>query len=287
MAKFNSLTPEEEAIIVNKGTEAPFSGEYDDFYASGLFVCRRCNAPLYESSAKFKSGCGWPSFDAEIPGALNRVSDADGRRTEILCANCEGHLGHVFEGEQHTVKNTRHCVNSLSMKFIPEDKIAQTYDIAVFASGCYWGTEHLFYKADGVIATTVGYAGGTVSNPSYRQVCSGETGHAESVKVVFDPAKTNYEEMVKLFFETHDPTQKDRQGPDIGSQYRSVIFYTSEQQKQIAQKYKAILEGQGAAVVTQIQALDEFYPERDPHHQKYYLKNGQSPYCHIYQKKFD
>ena len=173
------------------------------------------------------------------------------------------------------------------MKFIPEDKIAETYNTAVFASGCYWGTEHLFFKADGVIATTVGYAGGTVPNPTYRQVCSGETGHAESVKVVFDPAKTSFDAMVKLFFETHDPTQKDGQGPDIGSQYRSVIFYASEQQKQIAQKYKAILEEQGAVVATQIQALDEFYPERDPHHQKYYLKNGQQPYCHIYQKKFD
>lgn len=287
MAKFNELNSDEAAVIINKGTEAPFSGEYNDFFAAGIFACRRCNAPLYESSAKFKSNCGWPSFDAEIPGAVNRVADADGRRIEIVCANCEGHLGHVFEGEQLTAKNTRHCVNSLSMKFVPQDQVATSYDTAVFASGCYWGTEHLFFKADGVIGTTVGYAGGQTPNPTYRQVCSGETGHAEAIRVVFDPSKTSYDALVKLFFETHDPTQKDRQGPDIGSQYRSAIFYTSDQQESVALKYKSLLEEQGALVVTQIVSLDVFYPERDPCHQKYYLKNGQQPYCHIYTKRFD
>ena len=173
------------------------------------------------------------------------------------------------------------------MKFVPQEKISKSYEEAIFASGCYWGSEHLLFKAEGVIATTVGYAGGNVANPSYRQVCSGETGHAEAVRVVFDPTVTSYDSMVKLFFETHDPTQKDRQGPDIGSQYRSAIFYLSDTQKSIAQKYKTLLQDQGAEVVTQIEPLDVFYPERDPYHQKYYLKNGQQPYCHIYTKKFD
>lgn len=121
--KLNKLTPEEERIIVYKGTEAPYSGEYENLFREGTYICRRCNTPLYESSSKFHSDCGWPSFDAEIPGKVKRIPDPDGQRTEIVCAACNGHLGHVFEGEHYTPKNTRHCVNSLSMRFIPRDKV--------------------------------------------------------------------------------------------------------------------------------------------------------------------
>ena len=122
MKNTTKLTPEEENVIVNKGTEAPFSGEYNDFFKEGTYVCKRCDNPLFESGTKFKSGCGWPSFDEHYKGSVERIPDADGKRTEIICANCKAHLGHVFEGEHQTPKNTRHCVNSLSIKFIPKNE---------------------------------------------------------------------------------------------------------------------------------------------------------------------
>lgn len=157
---------------------------------------------------------------------------------------------------------------------------------ALFASGCYWGTEYYLQKVEGVVSTKVGYIGGHVENPTYRQVCLGNTGHAETVEVVYDPEKTDFETLAKLFFETHDPTQINRQGPDVGTQYRSAIFYLDKEQKSVSEKLVKSLETKGYDIATEITKADTFYPEKEDHHQSYYDKKGSTPYCHFYQKKF-
>lgn len=281
---YNELTPDEEYVILNKGTEKPFSGIFYDNWENGTYICKRCDAPLYESTAKFDSQCGWPSFDDEIPGAVKRQRDADGVRTEILCSNCGAHLGHVFEGEGFTDKNIRHCVNSISMNFIPEKK-TEKYEKAYFAGGCFWGVEYYFQNAEGVVSTTVGYMGGDKENPTYKEVSYTNTGHAEAIEVVYDPEKTSYEKMARLFFEIHDPTQVNRQGPDIGKQYRSAVFYTDDNQKKIAEKLIGILKVKGYKVATEVIKAGSFWDAED-YHQDYYEKNNGQPYCHSYQKRF-
>lgn len=280
----NKLTPEEERVIVHKGTEAPFSGKYYDFTGTGTYTCKQCGAALYRSQDKFDSGCGWPSFDDEIPGEVMRALDADGRRTEITCAACGAHLGHVFEGEQFTAKDVRHCVNSISLNFVPVGQDMKT-EKAYFAGGCFWGTEHWLKKVDGVLSARVGYMGGHTANPTYKQVCAGTTGHAETVEVVFDPAKTNFETLAKLFFEIHDPTQVNRQGPDIGDQYRSAVFYVDDAQKATVEKLIGILRAKGYKVATELAKAGLFW-EAEQYHQDYYDHNGQQPYCHVYEKRF-
>ncbi|MDD5011197.1 MAG: bifunctional methionine sulfoxide reductase B/A protein, partial [Phycisphaerae bacterium] len=272
-------TPEEEQVIVHKGTERAFSGEYNEFFKNGLYVCKRCGFALFESDAKFKSDCGWPSFDEQIAGAVISQRDADGARTENLCANCGAHLGHIFKGEGYTEKNTRYCINSVSMDFVPNGQRA------IFAGGCFWGVEHLFKNATGVISVTSGYTGGKAEKPTYEQVCTDKTGHAEAVEVVYDPAKTNYEDLAKLFFEIHDFTQLNRQGPDVGSQYRSGIYYLDDEQKKTAEKLVQILQQKGYDVKTEIKPANTFWPAEE-YHQDYYEKTGKTPYCHVYKKIF-
>lgn len=281
------LNPEEKYIILQKGTEPPFSGKYYRHHAAGRYLCRQCGAPLYRSEDKFDSACGWPSFDAEIPGAVQRLPDADGVRTEIVCAHCGGHLGHIFEGERLTEKNVRHCVNSVSLVFQPEGEqpVSPTGETAIFAGGCFWGVEHLMKNFPGVISIEPGYTGGTVPHPTYEQVCSHTTGHAEAVRIVFDPAQVSYETLAKGFLEIHDPTQQDGQGPDIGDQYRSEIFYTTDAQRQTALRLLEELKAKGYPVVTRVTPATVFWPAEDYHHQ-YYARKGTQPYCHRRVKRF-
>ncbi len=280
---YNKLTPTEEHVILNKGTDIPFTGEYTDLFTSGHYICRQCNALLYQSKDKFHSGCGWPSFDEEVAGAVMKIPDKDGRRTEIVCTNCKGHLGHVFYGEQLTAKDTRHCVNTTSLKFVPDEK--HTTETATFAGGCFWGVEYFFQNENGVLKTLVGYEGGHLKNPTYQDVLTHQTGHYEVIEVHYNPKLITYESLVKLFFEIHDPTQANGQGNDIGEQYQSVIFYHNEAQKNSAQLVIKTLESKKLNIATQLKPHTHFW-KAEEYHQKYYQKNNGTPYCHKRVKRF-
>lgn len=288
---YNPLTPEEKEVIINKATEPPFQNEYDDFFVDGVYICKQCNQPLFSSKAKFDAGCGWPSFDDEYPNSITRKQDADRQRAEILCSNCGAHLGHVFGGESFTQKNTRHCVNSLSIRFIPQ-KAKSNNETVYFGGGCFWCTEAVFNRLKGVTKVTSGYAGGHKDNPTYQEVSSGTTGHAEVIKIEYDNTQNSFEQLLHVFFETHDPTTLNQQGADIGEQYRSIILYTTLDQKEAAEKYIDILQQahekfEGKHVVTKIQPFTKFYKAED-YHLNYFENNKNAPYCQfVIQPKLD
>jgi len=284
--EWRKLTEEEERVIVRKGTEAPFTGKFERHAEKGVYTCRRCGAALYRAEDKFDAACGWPAFEDAVPGAVRRVPDADGLRTEILCATCGGHLGHVFTGERLTPRDTRHCVNSVSLDFVAEADTGTAFEKALFAGGCFWGVEYYLQQARGVIRAVSGYTGGRTEHPTYRQVCAGGTGHCEAVEVLYDPRQTTYENLARFFFEIHDPTQEGRQGPDIGEQYRSAVFVRDGAQRATAEKLVARLRAKGFNVVTRIEEAKTFWPA-ETQHQDYYFIKGSTPYCHRPVKRFD
>ena len=300
---YNELDAQEERIILNKGTERAFTGAYYDNKKEGVYLCRQCNNPLFRSTDKFDSGTGWPSFDDVIDSNVKEVPDADGSRTEIVCANCGGHLGHVFRGEGFTEKQTRHCANSASLAFLPGDfakkeaakqkntdvqpieeyvagKGYEQYAQATFAGGCFWCTEASFEQIAGVVDVISGYCGGTEEYPTYEEVGYEKTHHAESIMIYYDPEKINYETLLHIFFTAHDPTQLNRQGPDVGPQYRSAIFYHNEEQKAEAEAVIAEL-GQsgkyGSKIVTELSPYKQFWTA-EAYHQDYYVHHPENPY---------
>lgn len=270
--KLNKLSSKEKKIIQDKETERPFTGKYLDHFENGIYTCRQCDAGLYFSRDKFDSHCGWPNFDDEIEDAITKKQDRDGIRTEIICSTCGAHLGHIFKGENLTSKNVRHCVNSISLNFIPKENIEEAY----FAGGCFWGIEFSFQKENYVLFTQAGYAGGDKENPKYEEVCQETTGHAETVRVVFNNSLIPYERLVKRFFNLHDPTEENKQGPDIGEQYRSVIFYTSEEQKKTAEQLIQQLISRNIDIKTEVQELKKFW-KAENYHQNYFMKNNKTP----------
>ena len=284
-SKIDTLSKFEKHVLIDKGTERAFSGRYVNTKEDGTYRCKVCDAPLYSSSDKFESHCGWPSFDDAIPGAIKEVPDVDGYRTEIVCANCGAHMGHVFKGEGYTSKNIRHCVNSVSLNFQKKKVQTSVLKKAYFAGGCFWGVEYYLEKIDGVKEVTSGFMGGHLKDPGYYDVVRKDTGHLETVEVVYDPTQVSYETLAKTFFEIHDPTQADGQGPDIGSQYLSAVFVSDQEERKTIEKLIKILESKGLKIATKVLSKAPFY-SAEAYHQDYYERKGSTPYCHRRVKRF-
>jgi peptide methionine sulfoxide reductase msrA/msrB len=311
------LTDLQYQVTQCSATEPPFANEYWDNKEPGIYVDVVTGEPLFSSLAKYDSGSGWPSFTRPIADEM--IEKHEDRtlgmvRTEVKSADSGSHLGHVFN-DGPGPNGLRYCINSASLRFIhAEDLEAEGYGefvdsfveagvlekpssgvafasnasnddrgVAIVAGGCFWGAEHLLKELDGVLETEVGYIGGTVDNPTYRQVVTGTTGHAESVKVTYDPARVSYEEVLAYFFRLHDPTTKNRQHNDIGPQYRSAIFVHDETERAKAEQVRAAEDASGRwkrPVVTTIEDAGTFWSAEE-YHQDYLDKNPGGYSCHF------
>ncbi len=277
-------------VTQRAGTEPPFCGTLLDNKKDGTYVCIVCGLPLFSSDSKFTSGTGWPSFFQPFdPDHIGENEDLTlGRtRTEIVCNRCDAHLGHVFkDGPKPT--GLRYCLNSLSLTFYdneekrPEASQPVKTETAYFAGGCFWGIEHYFGQGAGVIDASSGYMQGDTNSPTYKDVCKTNSGHAETVRVVFDPEAITFEKLLEAFFKMHDATQLDRQGPDVGTQYRSGIWFTNDAQHKTAidfiDKITSVGIYKDKKIVTQIEKAEKFWPAED-YHQDYVDKTGRP--CHI------
>ncbi|MBK8845563.1 MAG: bifunctional methionine sulfoxide reductase B/A protein [Bacteroidetes bacterium] len=282
------LSPDQYYILREKGTERPFTGALLMNKEKGVYTCAGCGNELFTDEMKFDSHCGWPSFDREIEGG-KIVQTTDGThgmtRTEITCGTCGGHLGHIFD-DGPTETGNRYCVNSLSLEFVAatnKELTSTNMDTVTLGGGCFWCVEAVYQMLDGVISVESGYSGGTIKNPAYREVCNGTTGHAEVVQIAFDADKTSFEEILKVFFTVHDPTTLNRQGADVGTQYRSAIYYRTPEQKESAEKIidelnKAMVYDQ--KIVTEVAPFSVFYKAED-YHQNYFSQNKEEPYCRM------